>query len=147
MAYPVILIGTVQEVCSQRLPLKLRGALRRLGTGVPAIETRHLRAGFGAVTDAAETGVSRRDGPVAPVKTGEVLIEELLAQVIRRGQLGAAVVVGIPARTLSVVALASEDAQEGLLKLPVVRRINDRVQAAVEVAQPEDHFEQRFWWS
>ncbi|TNN62249.1 hypothetical protein EYF80_027513 [Liparis tanakae] len=45
---------------------------------------------------------------------------------------------------LTLVTLASEDADEGQLELAVIAGVDDGVQAAVEVAQPEDHFEEDF---
>lgn len=44
-----------------------------------------------------------------------------------------------------VLALASEDADEGLLEFTAVARIYDGIQAAVEVAQPKDHFKEGLW--
>ena len=45
------------------------------------------------------------------------------------------------------MTLAFEDADEGKLELAVVAGVDDGVQAAVEVAQPEDHFEEDIWWA
>lgn len=53
------------------------------------------------------------------------------------------VVVGSPA--LSLLTLTAQDADESLFKLTAGARVNDGVQAAVEVAEPEDHLEKRLW--
>lgn len=55
---------------------------------------------------------------------------------------GRAVVVGLEARPLPLVTLAPEDTDERQLELAVVAGVDDGVQAAVEVAQPEDDFEE-----
>lgn len=55
-----------------------------------------------------------------------------------------AVVVRPPALLFPLLTLAPEDLNEGLLELTAVTRVNNGVQAAVEVAQPEDHFEECF---
>lgn len=57
---------------------------------------------------------------------------------------GGAVVVGLEAWALPLVTLAPEDTDEGQLELPVVAGVDDGVQAAVEVAQPEDDFKEDF---
>ena len=43
------------------------------------------------------------------------------------------------------MALAPEDADEGHLELAAVAGIDDGIHAAVEVTQPEDHFEEGIW--
>lgn len=53
------------------------------------------------------------------------------------------VVVGSPA--FSLVALTAQDANETLFEFTAVAGINDGVQAAVEVAEPEDHLKKRLW--
>lgn len=45
------------------------------------------------------------------------------------------------------MTLASQDANEGQLELAVVAGVDDGVQAAVEVAQPEDHFVEEVGWA
>lgn len=55
-----------------------------------------------------------------------------------------AVVVRPPALLFLLLTLAPEDPNEGLLELTAVTGVNNGVQAAVEVAQPEDHFEECF---
>lgn len=62
---------------------------------------------------------------------------------VGRAHLGA-VVVRPPALLFSLLTLAPEDPNEGLLELTAVAGVNNGVQAAVEVAQPEDHFEECF---
>lgn len=62
----------------------------------------------------------------------------------RGADVGGAVVVGLEARTLPLMTLTPEDTDEGQLELPVVAGVDDGVQAAVEVAQPEDDFEEDF---
>lgn len=57
---------------------------------------------------------------------------------------GTVVVVGPPALLLFLLmAAALEDADEGLFELSAVAGVDDGIQAAVEVAQPEDHLEER----
>lgn len=54
------------------------------------------------------------------------------------------VVAGPPTLLLLLLtAAALKDTYEGLLELSAVAGVDDGVQAAVEVAQPEDHLEQR----
>lgn len=53
------------------------------------------------------------------------------------------VVVRLPILTLPLPA-AAQDSDEGLFKLAAVARVDDWVQAAVEVSQPEDDFEEGF---
>lgn len=60
----------------------------------------------------------------------------------RGAEIGGTVIVCPPSGTFTLVTLASEDAYEGQLELTVVAGVDDGVQAAVEVAQPEDHFEE-----
>lgn len=62
----------------------------------------------------------------------------------RGADVGGAVVVGLEAWALPLVTLAPEDSDEGQLELPVVAGVDDGVQAAVEVAQPEDDFKEDF---
>lgn len=66
--------------------------------------------------------------------------------VVRGAEVGAVVVRPKPTGSF-VLALASEDADEGLLEFAAVARINDGIQAAVEVAQPKYHFKKGLWWS
>jgi hypothetical protein len=57
---------------------------------------------------------------------------------------GTVVVVGPPALLLFLLmAAALEDADEGLFELSAVAGVDDGIQAAVEVAQPEDHLKER----
>lgn len=57
------------------------------------------------------------------------------------------VIVCPPARTFTLLALASEDPNEGQLELTVVAGVDDGVQAAVEIAKPEDDFEEDLRWA
>ena len=61
--------------------------------------------------------------------------------------MGRAVRVGPPAWAFPAVTLGAQDANEGQFELAAVAGVDDGVQAAVEVAQPEDHLEQGLWWS
>lgn len=81
---------------------------------------------------------------MAAVQTAGVVVVRAFARVARGAKVGGTVVVGIPARTFALVALTLKDADESQLELTVIARVNDGVQAAVEVAQPEDHFEEDF---
>lgn len=51
------------------------------------------------------------------------------------------VVIRSPTRSSLAVTSAFEDEAESVLKLPAVAGIDDGVQAAVEVTQPENDFE------
>lgn len=53
------------------------------------------------------------------------------------------VVVRSPA--LPLLALTAQDADESLFKLTAGARVDDWVQATVEVAEPEDHLEKCLW--
>lgn len=57
-------------------------------------------------------------------------------------EVGRAVVVGLPPGPFPVLPLTAEDADEGQLELAVVARVDDGVEAAVEISQPEDDFEE-----
>lgn len=72
------------------------------------------------------------------------MVGRAFARVSRGADVGGAVVVGLEARALPLVTLAPEDTDEGQLELPVVAGVDDGVQAAVEVAQPEDDLEEDF---
>lgn len=60
----------------------------------------------------------------------------------RGAEVGGAVVVRPPAGAFTLVTLAPQDADEGQLELPVVAGVNDGVEAAVEIAEPEDDFKE-----
>lgn len=51
------------------------------------------------------------------------------------------VVISSPTQSSPVVTSAFEDEDESVLELPAVAGIDDRVQAAVEVTEPENDFE------
>lgn len=53
------------------------------------------------------------------------------------------VVVGSPA--LPLLTLTAQDANKSLFKLTAGAWVDDGVQAAVEVAEPEDHLEKCLW--
>lgn len=53
------------------------------------------------------------------------------------------VVVGSPA--LPLVALTAQDADKSLFKLTAGAWVDDGVQAAIEVAEPENHLEKCLW--
>lgn len=53
------------------------------------------------------------------------------------------IVVGSPA--LPLLTLTAQDANKPLFKLTAGAWVDDRVQAAVEVAEPEDHLEKCLW--
>lgn len=53
------------------------------------------------------------------------------------------VVIGSPA--LPLLALTAQDADKSLFKLTAGAGVDDGVQAAVEVAEPEDHLEKCLW--
>lgn len=65
----------------------------------------------------------------------------------RGAEVGGTIVVRLPPGTFPLVPLAAEDADEGHLKLAVVVGVDDGVQAAVEIAQPEDDFEEQVGWA
>lgn len=54
------------------------------------------------------------------------------------------VAVGPPAQLLAPVALASQDLDESPLELLAGAGVDDGIQAAVEVAKPKNHLEDRF---
>lgn len=65
----------------------------------------------------------------------------------RGADVGGTVIVCPPPGSLTLVTLAAEDANEGDLELTVVAWVDDGVEAAVEVAQPKDHFEEEIRWA
>lgn len=75
------------------------------------------------------------------------MVRRAFARVSRGAEVGGAVVVRLPAGTFALVALAFQDADEGQLELPVVAGVDDGVEAAVEVAEPEDDFEEDVRWA
>lgn len=54
------------------------------------------------------------------------------------------VAVGPPAQLLALVALAPQDLDKGSLELLAGAGVDDGIQAAVEVAKPKNHLEDRF---
>lgn len=113
------------------------------GGGAPDVERLALGAGRQAPIQVAGAGAGRgRQGPLAAVQAAGVVVRRALARVSRRADVGGAVVVGPPAGPLALAELASQDADEGQLELAVVAGVDDGVQAAVEVAQPEDDLEE-----
>ena len=58
--------------------------------------------------------------------------------------MGPVVVIGSPALLPLMVTLAAQDADERQLELTAVAGVDDGVQTAVEVAQPEDHLKEGF---
>lgn len=116
------------------------------GGGAPDVQRLPLGAGRKPPTQVAGTGAGRgRQGPLAAVQAAGVVVCRALARVARRADVGGAVVVGPPAGPLALVTLAFQDANEGQLELAVVAGVDDGVEAAVEVAQPEDDFEEHLW--
>ena len=75
------------------------------------------------------------------------MICRAFTRVYRGAEVRGAVVVCSPARTFSLVTLTSQDPNEGQLELAAVAGVDDRVQAAVEVAKPEDYFEEDLRWA
>lgn len=53
------------------------------------------------------------------------------------------VVIGSP--SLPLLALTAQDADKSLFKLTTGARVDDGVQAAVKISEPEDHFKKRLW--
>lgn len=78
-------------------------------------------------------------GLLAAIKAG---VDVQVGVVVVGGAQVGAVVVGSKARVALGMALAAQDADEGRLELAAIAWVNDGVEAAVEVAQPEDHFEE-----
>lgn len=134
----------------QRPLLAVRGAAgQQVGCGggwrggAPDVQRLPLWAGRKPPVQVAGAGAGRgRKGPLAAVQAAGVVVRRALARVARRADVGRAVVVGPPARALALVTLAFEDANEGQLELAVVAGVDDGVEAAVEVAEPEDDLEE-----
>lgn len=117
------------------------------GGGAPDVERLPLGAGRKPPAQVAGAGAGRgRQGPLAAVQAAGVVVRRALARVARRADVGGAVVVGPPAGPLALVTLAFQDANEGQLELAVVAGVDDGVEAAVEVAQPEDDLEEHLRW-
>lgn len=70
------------------------------------------------------------------------MIGGAFARVYGGAEGGGPVVVGSPAGAFLLVTLTSEDPNEGQLELTAVAGVDDGVQAAVEVSEPEDYFEE-----
>lgn len=89
----------------------------------------------------ARTGGGRQSALAAVQKAG-VVICGAFARVPGGAEVGGAVIVSPPAGSFTLLTLASEDADEGHLELTVVAGVDDGVQAAVEVAKPENDLEE-----
>ena len=94
----------------------------------------------------ARTGRGRQS-TLAAVQAAGVVVSWAFARVSRGADVGGAVVVGSPAGAFALMTLAPQDANESQLELPIVAGVDDGVQAAVEVAQPEDDFKEDFRWA
>lgn len=141
---------TSLEAHFERPLLAVRGAAgQQVGCGgsrggaAPDVQRLPLRAGRKPPAQVAGAGAGRgRQGPLAAVQAAGVVVCWSLARVARRADVRGAVVVGPPAGALALVTLAFQNANEGQLELAVVAGIDDGVEAAVEVAQPKDDFEE-----
>lgn len=83
----------------------------------------------------------RGQGLLTPIKASRMDAD---VGMVGGAEVGAVVVCPQPTRSF-VLALASEDADEGLLEFAAVAWINDGIQATVEVAQPKYHFKKGLW--
>lgn len=112
------------------------------GGAPPDVECFPFGAGREALAQVAGARAGRRgQRALAAVQEAGVVIRGAFARVSGGAEVGGAVVVRSPAGVLPLVTLAPQDADEGQLELAVVAGVDDGVQAAVEVPQPEDHFE------
>lgn len=140
------------QVPPQSSLLAVSGAARqqlggggRWGGGAPDVEHFPFRAGWETPAQVAGAGAGRGgQGALAAIQAAGVVVCGAFARVSGGADVGGAVVVGLEAWALPLVTLAPEDTDEGQLELTVVAGVDDGVQAAVEVAQPEDDFEEDF---
>lgn len=142
------------QVSPQSSLLAVSGAARQQlgrggwrGGGAPDIEHFPFRARWETPAQVAGAGAGAGwggQGALAAIQVAGVVVCWAFAWVSGGADVGGAVVVGLEARALRLATLAPEDTDERQLKLPVVTGVDDGVQAAVEVAQPEDDFEEDF---
>lgn len=116
--------------------------------GSPNVQSFPLWARGETLAQVAGAGGGRGwQGALAPVKPAGGVIRRAFPGVSRGTEGGGTVVVGPPSRASVVVTVAPQDLDEGQLELAAVARVDDGIQAAVEVAEPEDDFEEGLRWS
>lgn len=142
------------QVSPQRSLLAVSGAAgQQLGCGgwwggrAPDVEHFPFRARWETPAQVARAGAGAGrggQGALAAIQAAGVVVCWAFAWASGGADVGGAVVVGPEAWALRLATLAPQDTDESYLKLPVVTGVDDGVQAAVEVAQPEDDFEEDF---
>lgn len=117
---------------------------------LPLGEGAQLDGRLGAAAQVAGARRGRGQGPLAAAQAAAAIVQRVLARLraLQRAAarprpvgVGAVAQATTPAATAAGAALAPEDAQEGALELLAGARVDDGVEAAVEVAQPEHHLE------
>lgn len=127
-----------------------RGQAQERAGRLPLREGAQLDGRRRAAAQVARTRRGRGQGPLAAAQAAAAVVQRVLAR-LRAFQraaarprpvgVGAAAQATATAAAAATAALAPEDAHEGALELLAGARVDDGVEAAVEVAQPEHHFE------
>lgn len=118
--------------------------------GFPLGEGAQLHWWLRSTTQVARAGRSRRQGPLAATHAAAAVVQRVLPRLrsLQRSAarprpigVSAAAQTAAAATPAATAALAPKDTHEGALELLAGARVDDGVEAAVEVAQPEHHLE------
>lgn len=115
------------------------------GAAVPAVLQRaQLQLRVADPAHVAGAGGCRGQSPLAAAQEAAAVFQGIPPGVLQGAVVPGSVAVGPPAQLLAPVALAPQDLDKSPLELFAGAGVDNGIQAAVEVAKPKNHLEDRF---